>query len=148
VDMDQLIRDQMAALSKIYSYKDREVTHEIHCSGIYLPVDQAIPCALVLNEILSNSYKHAFKGRTHGSVIVSVRKVKDRLRFVIRDDGIGIPKGFDINLANRLGLKIIRTLVRQQLKGSFTVKKDKGTEVNIEFPILMVQKEYVKTTYC
>jgi PAS domain S-box-containing protein len=148
VDMDLLIQDQMAALSNIYSHKDREVTQEIHCSGIYLPVDQAIPCALVLNEILSNSYKHAFRGRTHGTILVSGRKVKDRLRFIIRDDGIGIPQGFDINLANRLGLKLIRTLVRQQLKGTLAVKKDQGTEVIIEFPINILEKNHVENTYC
>jgi len=148
VDMDQLIQDQMTALSNIYSHKDREVTHEIHCPGIYLPVDQAIPCALVLNEILSNSYKHAFRGRSHGIIEVSGRKVRERLRFIIRDDGVGIPVGFDISLANRLGLKLIRTLVHQQLKGTLTVKRDKGTEVAIEFPIHILEKTHVKNTYC
>ena len=148
VDMDQLIQDQMTALSNIYSHKDRDVTHEIHCPGIYLPVDQAIPCALVLNEILSNSYKHAFRGRPHGTIEVSCRKVRERLRFIIRDDGVGIPIGFDISLANRLGLKLIRTLVHQQLKGTLTVKRDKGTEVAIEFPIHILEKTHVKNTYC
>lgn len=148
IAMNRQIHEQMTALSRIYYRKDREVTNELHCSGIYLPVDQALPCALVLNEILSNSYKHAFRGRTQGSVIVSVRKRKDRLRISIRDDGIGIPRGFDINLANRLGLKLVRTLVQQQLKGSFTVKSDKGTEVIVEFPMLIPGKEHVNDTYC
>jgi len=148
VDMDQLIQDQMTALSNIYSHKDREITHEIRCPGIYLPVDQAIPCALVLNEVLSNSYKHAFRGRTHGTIEVSGRKVRERLRFIIRDDGVGIPVGFDISLANRLGLKLIRTLVHLQLKGTLTVKRDRGTEVAIEFPIHIMEKNHVKNTYC
>jgi PAS domain S-box-containing protein len=148
VDMDQQIQDQMAALSDIYSHNDREVTCTIQCSGIYLPVDQAIPCALVLNEILSNSYKHAFRGRTHGTILVTVRKVKNQLRFIVRDDGVGIPLGFDINLANRLGLKLIRTLVHQQLKGFITVKRVKGTEVIIEFPIQTLEKGHVENTYC
>jgi PAS domain S-box-containing protein len=148
VDMDQQIQDQMAALSDIYAHNDRDVTYKIECSGIYLPVDQAIPCALVLNEILSNSYKHAFRGRTHGTVVVTVRKADDRLRFIVRDNGVGIPRGFDINLANRLGLKLIRTLVRQQLKGIITVKRVKGTEVIIEFPIHTLEKGHVENTYC
>jgi PAS domain S-box-containing protein len=135
VDMNRQIQDQMVSLSSIYSNKNRKVTNELHCSGIYLPVDQAIPCALIFNEILSNSYKHAFRGHTQGAVFVSVQKRKDHLRFIIRDDGIGIPKGFDINLANRLGLKLVRTLVQQQLKGSLTFHSDKGTEVIVEFPM-------------
>jgi PAS domain S-box-containing protein len=148
VDMSRQIQDQMASLSTIYSNKNRKVTNELHCSGIYLPVDQAIPCALIFNEILSNSYKHAFRGRTQGAVVVSARKRKNHLRFIIRDDGIGIPKGFDINLANRLGLKLVRTLAQQQLKGSLTFNSDKGTEVIVEFPMKPNERDHGEDTYC
>ena len=56
-------RDQVTALSNIYSHKGHEISCEIHSEEVFLPVDQAMPCALVVNEILSNAYKHAFKGR-------------------------------------------------------------------------------------
>ncbi|MFA5294446.1 MAG: PAS domain S-box protein [Methanoregulaceae archaeon] len=146
INMKQQIQDQLAALSAIYSKNNREVANELQCSGIYLPVDQAIPCALILNEILSNSYKHAFRGRTQGTVRISVWKMEGRLRFNISDDGIGIPKGFDINLANRLGLKLVRTLVQQQLKGSLTFIGDKGTEVIVEFPTKTLERDHGEDT--
>jgi two-component sensor histidine kinase len=103
---------------------------------IFLPVDQAIPCALVVNEILSNAYKHAFKGRKHGTIEVSAVQENGQIRITVRDDGIGIPDNFDISRTNSLGLKLIRTLVQSQLKGSLMFKSRNGTEVTMEFPVL------------
>ncbi|HUU74682.1 MAG TPA: PAS domain S-box protein, partial [Methanoregulaceae archaeon] len=64
-------RDQIMALSNIYSHKGHEISCEINSQEVFLPVDQAIPCALVVNEILSNAYKHAFKGRKQGTIEIS-----------------------------------------------------------------------------
>jgi len=60
------------------------------------------------------------------------------LRISVRDDGTGMPEGLDFSKANSLGLKLIRTLVEHQLKGSLAIKSSNGTEVVIEFPILEV----------
>jgi len=144
INMESQIRDQIAALSNIYSHKDREIISEINSSDIYLPVDQAIPCALVINEILSNTYKHAFRGRKHGMVTITATQDNGHIRIIVRDNGIGIPEAFDINRTNSLGLKLIRTLVQQQLKGSLTINRNKGTEVIVEFPILTTEHEHVK----
>ena len=62
------IRDQVVSLSNIFSYKGHEIACEINSRDVFLSVDQAIPCALVVNEILSNAFKHAFKGRDHGTI--------------------------------------------------------------------------------
>jgi two-component sensor histidine kinase len=128
-------RDQVVALSNIYSYKGHEICCEIKSEEIFLPVDQALPCALVVNEILSNSYKHAFKGKTQGSIEISAVQEKGKVRIMVRDDGCGMPADFNIGHANSLGLKLIRTLVQHQLKGSLTINSLRGTETIIEFPI-------------
>ncbi len=130
------IRDQVTALSNIYSHKGHEIICEMNAPEIFLPVDQAIPCALVVNEILSNAYKHAFKGRKHGSIEISALQENGQIRITVRDDGVGIPGDFDIGRSNSLGLKLIRTLVQYQLKGSLMFKSQNGTEVSIEFPVL------------
>ena len=117
------IRDQIAALSNIYSHKGHEISCEIHSEEVFLPVDQAIPCALVVNEILSNAYKHAFKGRKKGTIEISAVQENGRIRITVRDDGIGLPADFDISRTNSLGLKLIRTLVQHQLKGSLTLEE-------------------------
>ena len=130
------IRDQVAALSNIYSHKGHEITCEMDAQEIFLPVDQAIPCALVVNEILSNAYKHAFRGRKHGTIEISAVQENGQIRITVRDDGIGIPGNFDISRTNSLGLKLIRTLVQSQLKGSLMFKSQNGTEVTMEFPVI------------
>jgi PAS domain S-box-containing protein len=136
IDMNGQVRDQIRALSSIYSRGDGEIAVEIDSTELYLPLDQAIPCALALNEILSNAYKHAFRGRKGGTVKYSARKENNSIRFAISDDGIGLPHGFDLGKANTLGLKLVRTLVEQQLKGTLRVKRKKrGTEVIVDIPI-------------
>ena len=130
-------RDQVTALSNIYSHKGHEISCEIHSQEVFLPVDQAIPCALVVNEILSNAYKHAFKGRKHGTIEISAVQEKGQIHLIVHDDGIGMPAHFDINRSNSLGLKLIRTLVQHQLKGSLMINSHHGTEIIVEFPIII-----------
>jgi PAS domain S-box-containing protein len=138
INMNTQIRDQIAALSNIYSTKDCEISTTIESSSIYLSVDQAIPCALMMNEILTNAYKHAFKGRKSGSIIISAIQEDGNMKITIRDDGIGIGKDLDIIHTNSLGFKLIRALIQYQLKGSFTINNNNGTEVAVKFPIQVV----------
>jgi PAS domain S-box-containing protein len=147
INMGGQIRDQVRALASIYGGSDREITVEIDSPELYLPLDQAIPCALALNEILSNAYKHAFRGRKSGTVQYSAEEVDGRIRFTIRDDGIGLPGEFDLNRANTLGLKLVRTLVQQQLRGTLEMKRRKqGTEVIVELPREGKEEDHVKDT--
>jgi PAS domain S-box-containing protein len=134
------IRDQITGLSDIFSYKGHEIHCEINPEEVFLPVDQALPCALVVNEILSNAYKHAFKGRDHGTIEIFALQVNGEIRITIRDDGIGLPAHFDISHSNSLGLKLIRTLVQHQLKGALTHKSHNGTEISMEFPVLITER--------
>jgi len=139
INVGNQIRDQIAALSNIYSHKDREITCDVQFSDIYLPVDQAIPFALVINEILSNAYKHAFKGRRRGSITISLVQNDGNIRAAVRDDGIGIPMDIDASRTNSLGLKLVRNLIEHQLKGSFEIKRNNGSEVIVEFPLAAME---------
>ena len=134
INMGSQIRDQVADLSSIYGRSGSLIQSEIDAQDIYLPVDQAIPCALVVNEMLSNAFKHAFKGRKHGTLFVSASREDDHIRILVRDNGVGIPKDVDVYRTTSLGLKLIRSLVLQ-LGGSFTINSNNGTEVIVEFPL-------------
>ena len=138
IDMNTQIRDQIAALSNIYSNKECEISTTIESSSIYLSVDQAIPCALMVNEILTNAYKHAFKGRRTGTIKISAQQEHGNMNIIIRDDGIGINKNVDTAHTNSLGFKLIRALIQYQLKGSFIINNENGTEVIVKFPIQVV----------
>jgi len=129
------IRDQVVGLSEIFSNEGRKIRCQITPDEVFLPVDQALPCALVVNEILSNVYKHAFIGREQGTIGISVIEENGRIRITVRDNGIGLPDNFDISRTNSLGLKLIRSLVKHQLNGSLTFMSRNGTEISLEFPV-------------
>jgi len=130
------IQDQITALSNIYSHKGHEIACKINSDEVFLPVDQAIPCALVVNEILSNAYKHAFRERKHGMIDITVIHKDKKIYIAIKDDGIGMPDNFDVNQSRSLGLKLIRTLVQHQLKGTVKVNSRNGTEMIVDFPVM------------
>jgi len=135
INMRKQVHDLVEMISGFYDHDHLDIVTNIDCAEIYLPVDQAIPCALALNEIISNIHKHAFKGRRNGLVEISLCLKENLLRFVIQDNGVGLPSGFDIEKSNRLGLRLMRTLVEQQLHGNVQITSKNGTEVVIEFCI-------------
>ncbi len=135
INFEGQVRDQLAAMTNIYAVQARRISCEITSDPVFLPVDQAIPCALVVNEILSNSFKHAFRGRKEGTIRIAISQESGQVRIVIHDDGIGLPKDFDAGRSSSLGLKLIRTLIQHQLQGSLVIDGTEGTEVMMEFPL-------------
>ncbi|HEX3002360.1 MAG TPA: sensor histidine kinase, partial [Methanoregula sp.] len=134
INMGRQIRDQVTDLSSIYGRTGAEIETSIETQEIYLPVDQAIPCALIVNEILSNALKHAFRGRRRGTLHISAEQDGEQVRIVVQDTGVGIPGDVDVYKTTSLGLKLIRSLVTQ-LGGSVTIASENGTNVTVEFPI-------------
>lgn len=113
---------------------EKKIDLIIEPSELYLSVDQAIPCALVLNELISNAFKHAFREKKQGTVRVFISTPDDTTVLIkVIDDGDGIPEGTDIYRQTGLGLKMARHLVAGQLKGEMRVKNDSGTEISIQF---------------
>jgi two-component sensor histidine kinase len=134
VDMGASIRELVAHLAQIYAVDGRVITPAVDAAETYLPITHAVPCALALNEVISNSFKHAFTGRQKGRIEISLRKSDDgEVIMRVKDDGIGISDDFGIEKVNTLGLKLARNLVQDQLNGKFQIKRNKGTEVTIEF---------------
>jgi PAS domain S-box-containing protein len=139
INLTAQIHDQVVSLSDIYSHKGHEIECEIDPNEVFLPVDQAIPCALVINEVLSNAYKHAFERRKEGIIKISAALENGRIRITVSDNGIGLPENFDISRMNSLGMKLIRTLIQHQLRGTLSFTSRKGTEITMEFPVLITE---------
>ncbi len=135
INMGAQIQDMMIDLAGIYGKSGPVINSDVDTEGFTLPVDLAIPCALAINEVLSNAFIYAFKGRKEGTVHVSAWREGDLIHIIIKDDGIGIPPEVDPNTTSSLGLKLIRNLVRQ-LRGTLSIKSNnKGTLICIDFPI-------------
>jgi PAS domain S-box-containing protein len=110
-----------------------EVTIHFDMQDISLAVDQAIPCALILNELISNTLKHAFPTGA-GTIRIELRRVADNLIFLcVSDDGVGIPPGFDPARSSSLGMQLVVTLA-EQLDGRLEIDRAPGAAFRITFP--------------
>lgn len=96
-------------------------------------IDFAIPYGLILNELLLNSIKHAFKGISEPRVSISLQQTDDEVILTVRDNGTGLPADFEQQRLRSLGLQLIDSLV-EQLSGSIEFSSDHGTRCRIRFP--------------
>lgn len=101
-------------------------------SSVFLSVETAVPCGLIINELLSNCLKHAFPNR-HGEIKIKVSASESgQVDICVSDNGIGLPNGFDFEKTDTLGLQLVRTLVRQ-LEGQIEIKSNGGAIFRITF---------------
>ncbi len=104
----------------------------------FFDMDTAIPLGIIVNELVSNSLKHAFQGRDEGETLIKLYKEKSKgsksTNFVltVSDNGVGIPEDLDIEDLDSLGIQLINTLV-EQLDGELELKRNNGTEFSIRF---------------
>jgi two-component sensor histidine kinase len=111
----------------------REVSLELAIDEVPLGVDLAIPCGLVINELITNSLKHGFKDGRTGTLRVALSKLDDgKLRLTVSDDGAGLPDGFELHRAESMGLQLVCTLA-EQLDASVVVTRDRGASFQLTF---------------
>ncbi len=116
VDLAQYIKGLCSNLVMSYSLYGR-VQLNSDLEPLMLDLDKAIPCGLVLNELISNALKHAFPGDQAGSVTIRLRSEKDLVKIVLEDDGTGFPTGHREDRDRGLGMELV-DLLMQQLEGS------------------------------
>ncbi|MFR4383664.1 MAG: sensor histidine kinase [Phascolarctobacterium sp.] len=124
-----------AIISSMLAYDFVLETH-FSAAEVQLPSDKATNIALILNELLQNAIEHAFVGRNHGSLQVDFTEEVDKYTLSIIDDGIGLPKDFQITGRKSLGLKIIKTMAESDLHGSFILRNNAqgGTQALVTIP--------------
>ena len=110
------------------------VSLSVEADLIELPVNRAIPCGLILNELVSNAFKHGFPNDRAGSITLRFTRLESgRLSLVCSDDGVGIPEGFDWQNAGSLGLRIVQILSKQ-IGATFALDRTKpGTSFELTF---------------
>jgi len=116
-----------------YGVDVRRLAHVVEVEDILLGIDEAVPCGLIINELVANALKHAFPADRAGRIWVRMG-TEDR-RFILRvgDDGVGIPDRIDFRESQTLGLQLVRTLT-DQLEGTVTLDRAGGTHFTIIFP--------------
>ena len=99
----------------------------------FIDLDKAIPCGIIINELLSNAFKYAFTHRKQDGVItIYFSENKGRYTLTVSDNGIGLPKSMNVKTSSTLGLQLINSLV-EQLSGELSMRSNKGTSFTISF---------------
>lgn len=132
IDFDEYIRTLIKELSSMYSSKDNVIT-TISSEDMKFDVDTAIPLGLIINEIITNSYKYAFRNDKENNLSISIHKEdNDDYKLVIEDNGPGLSNNLDAKKAKSLGLRLVNRLVKQ-LHGTLEQTNSKGAKFEIHF---------------
>ncbi|RUT01780.1 hypothetical protein DSM106972_064030 [Dulcicalothrix desertica PCC 7102] len=140
INFGDYIRSLTDNLFRSYGVSQRFIQLDIETNALKLCLDTAIPCGLIINELVSNSLKYAFSNqqydKIHGKIIIYLQQdSKNGFKLTVGDNGIGIDENFDWQSTNSLGLRIVHNLTRQ-LKGKISLKRDCGAVFHINFPTL------------
>ena len=121
------VRSLTSSLTRSYGASSEAIQLKIYAQEVFLGVDTAIPCALIINELVSNSIVHAFPGDRDGEIRIDIRSEDDHCELMVSDNGIGFPKDLDLRTSETMGLELVCTLV-DQLEG--TIELGRGTSAD------------------
>lgn len=126
------LANQLIAASWVHPHA---VELQVQASEVWLGIDTAVPCGLIINELVSNALKHAFPADFNGHARVTLRMWQegDRVLLTISDNGVGLPADLDYRNTDTLGLQLVMILTRQ-LEGTIEVERLSGTTFHITFP--------------
>jgi len=133
IDFGEYARSLVQQLLRSYGVDMRQVKHAIEVEHGMLGVDEAVPCGLIINELVANSLKHAFPSNRTGRIWVRMDADERRCTLRVGDDGVGIPDDMDFRQTQTLGLQLVRTLT-DQLEGTISLSRQPGTEFTVSFP--------------
>jgi PAS domain S-box-containing protein len=134
INLKDYIVDLVSLLSASYDTDMHGIAIALRLESLPLSIDSAIPCGLILNELIVNAIQHAFPEGRAGAISISLNRDEDGLiRLEVRDDGVGLPPGFDLRRDGRLGSKNTFALVESQLDGAVRVESREGLAWHIEF---------------
>jgi two-component sensor histidine kinase len=119
------------------------VTVEVEGTTGHVPASSATSLALVTAVLVHNAIEHGIGPRGHGAVHVSMRRLPEEIHLVVRDDGAGLPEGFDPASDANLGLAIVRTIVQDDLRGTLAFGRGRGTTVTIRVPVPRDERETI-----
>lgn len=129
--VNKLVKDLFQTLKN----EKGKIDLKLNIEDIELTVDKAIPCGLIINELVSNSLKYAFP-KNSGCLRVGLKRISEKTaELTVQDDGIGLPEDFNVDESDSLGLKLVRILAEEQLHGKISFNRIHGTQARIEFGI-------------
>ncbi len=141
INFQKYVNDLVNHLFRSYETQKNRISMEINIENISMGIDKAIPCGLIINELVTNSFKYAFSSdlqqkESRGNIIciTFTSKGETNVTLIVADNGKGLPREINFNTSDSLGIKLVRLQV-QQINGTFRVERSRGTKITITFPI-------------
>jgi two-component sensor histidine kinase len=132
IDFDIYIKEIANELLSVYQDENKAINIKIDIGHIVLDITKSIPCALIINELITNSLKYAFHLLDKGNIFISMRRVNDFYELNVFDDGVGLPKSVNFFDAHSFGFQLINMLIKQ-LNGKIETISTHGAGFKIEF---------------
>ena len=132
INFAQYIKNLVSHLQQMESAAHKRIQMKIKVEDIYLDIRKAIPCGLIVNEIITNAFKHAFPERGQGEINIEMRAEDHQVYLQISDNGVGLAPELDVSQRKTLGLRLIHDLIHQ-LGGEVKIEREQGTTFFITF---------------
>lgn len=133
INFAEYIKSLSYNLIQSYRLQNCHIDFDADIDVVEMSIDQAIPCGLIVNELVSNALKYAYKDRTEGKLSILLKEINKKVHLKITDDGVGLPENFKFEKTDSLGVQLVYSLT-EQLDGSIDVESGtSGTSFLITF---------------
>lgn len=133
IDYKLYLEKLTKSIKGIFDYNNI-INLQLECESFDISLNQAVPCSLLINEVMTNAYKYAFTETGRGNILIKVGTEGDRVTAVVKDDGKGLPDDFEEKKKKSFGFTIIETLL-EQLKADYEVRNNNGVEFVFSFQL-------------
>ncbi|MBU4140079.1 MAG: PAS domain S-box protein [Euryarchaeota archaeon] len=134
IDLGGYIKELVEGLFISYNINPGKITMNINVDSVSMGINSAIPCGLIINELISNSLKYAFPDGRPGEIRISLRSTgNSNFELIVGDNGVGLPIDMDLKNTESWGMRMVAILIENQLHGKFTINRDRRTEYHIIF---------------
>ena len=132
INFGDYIQSLVSNLFYSYTVDKSRIESVLKIDDVNLNMETAVPCGLIISELVSNGLKHAFPNEMKGRILISLKAKEDKYELVICDNGIGLPKELVVNNLESLGLLLVKNLT-DQIDGRIYINNNNGTEFKIVF---------------
>ncbi len=132
VSVKSYVESLAGQLRQVCQRPEQQIECQTVIDDIVLDIEKVIPCGLLITELLSNAYKHAFADGRSGTITISMKQLGEQLVLSVADDGVGLPADLDYRHTTTLGLQLV-TALTNQLNGTLEVKREGGTLFRVTF---------------
>lgn len=132
ISFEEYIIKLIDTIKNTLPFDHQHIDVEVDTGDVLLDINQAIPSAIIINELVTNAYKHAFDANERGIIEILLKEKAQAISIIVRDNGAGLPGGFCIEGQTSIGMNLIESLT-DQLEGELFYTSDGGTEFKVVF---------------